>query len=180
MKHPYKYIKNVSDKPVPEPATYTAVELREKADYERREHLESYDPVKQRYPLAPPERDKLEMFRRRDKLAAPIILGGTELRFAPGQVYEVPAYIASRILSANERLQEISYDQARTESLLAELHVETPADARRLAAVVSSGDDDILGRLAIDYKDGSMTRGGGIWETCPTDLPADIQKLGLD
>lgn len=169
MRSPFGYIKNISDRPIPEPQNYTAVELREKHGLERRQHLEAYDAKSDRAPLDETERARLEAYRRRDRDAQTIMIGGVEMRFAPGQVYEVPAEVVQTILAKNpDRLAVITYDEARN-AHATEVRLQTEHEARLLNHIVATGRTDV-GNTVIEYEDGLINRGGPgstMWENCP-------------
>lgn len=164
----YEYVQNYSNRPIPEPVEFSIVEKRRLSDCQRRAHLQDYDQVYKRDPLSDEERAWLEEQQVKILNARTIAYAGHELRFGPGQIYQVPRGHADRIVALNPgRLRKLTWAQVRVmEDPVTEVHIQTPEEAIAIAIAASDGGDDgIKSAVAqIEVKDGQFRFGEGAWQ----------------
>ena len=109
-----EWVKNDSDKPIPEPYEFTPDQKRLLFDLQRRKHLEAWDDRYKRMPLEPEERDILAMMESIIFHGTLVTFRGIELRFAPGQIYRVPDGTARAIAATNpEKLKALKWEDVR-------------------------------------------------------------------
>lgn len=169
MYEAYEYVQNVSSHPIPEPYEPTNEERRKLNECERRAHLQDYDAVYKRDPLTDEEREWLAGEREKIRNARLIHYAGVEMRFGPGQIYQVPRGYADPIVALNpNRLRKLTWAQVKAMDAphVREVHFQTPAEAQQIAVAVASGGDDGLRSTdpIIEIKDGSMRYGNGPWQ----------------
>ena len=164
----YDYVQNFSAFQIPEPYEFSQDEHRVLFDLQRRKHLTSWDDKYKRAPLSDEERAVLADMERRIKNGTLIRAGGRELKFAPGQIHQVPRGLGEKIVAMNsERLRRLNWKQVRElEIEPTELHFETPDENRALTYIVGANEDEARGAApTIEYKDGMVRFGDGGWMT---------------
>ena len=140
----YDYVKNVSDKVIPESFKPNGEESRKLFQYQRRKHLQAWDDKYKRAPLDAVERLELEELETKIYFSQPVMIGGIEFKFKPGQIYRVPEGFGKRIVALRpDRLKVLSYEEAMADNRnsITNVHFQTKEDALLLLAEISKGMD---------------------------------------
>jgi hypothetical protein len=177
-----EYVQNHTDKPIPEPFSFTPEEKRLLHSLARRSHLTDYDDKHKRMPLSDEERATWDGFQARIRKGTLIRFAGREIPFAPGQIYEVPDGFAARLVAlAPDRLKVLDWRQVRDlNNPPPHIHFQTVEEAEAITlAVTSSGDDELKNApMLVTMKDGMMRFGDGAWQAIPKALPDVGSALG--
>lgn len=149
----FEYVQNFSTHHVPEPCELSPEEKRKLFDCQRREHLENYDDAYKRDPLTGLERQWLDGVKARLRHAQLIRYGDVEMPFKPGQIYQVPAGVADKIVAmCPDRLRKLTWHEVRLiETDVTEAHFQTVEEARKQIEEISrtTGTDGIAIRYPV-------------------------------
>lgn len=165
-----EWVINASAEPIPKPYRFEPKEIALLHDLQRRSHLEAFDHRYQRMPLDDAEKEALQLLEYIVKEGTLVMFRGVELRFAPGEMWEVPNGTAAKIASFFPgKLVALGWQDVRDKDLdgIRKIHFETPEENIRLAIVAAERPNWKRDPVTMSVEDGMLQLGDGEFQGLP-------------